>query len=223
MLKKICLTELTIEDFVITLIRGNDYTQMVYDGDFKCSIPVDYHVEFDLFDVYDYLERKTAGYQKDRVLLLIEKMKKVTEGIETSTNNPEECSAGDYVELDCSNERFYECAISILKEKAEIKDNTKRELPKELNTDEAKMYFERAIKIGLMDGNNKWLEGKQMLAWFASKMSDRLKLGKGDRISWKPFETLFGFKSGELRSHFNDIQKTGNHPKNANLIDKVFE
>ena len=76
MLKKICLAELTIEDFVITLIRGNDYTQMVYDGDFKCSIPVDYHVEFDLFDVYDYLERKTAGYQKDRVLLLIEKMKK---------------------------------------------------------------------------------------------------------------------------------------------------
>lgn len=222
MLKKICLIKLSIEDFVFALIKGNDYTQMVYDEDFKCCIPIDYHVEYDIFDVYDYLEQKTAGYQKDRVLLLIEKMKKVADGIETSTKEPEDCSGGDYVELDCSNERFYECAISILEEKVGIKDNTKRRLPKELDTDEAKMYFDRAIKIGLMDSNNKWLEGKQMLAWFASKMSDSLKLGKGDRISWKPFETLFGFKPGELRSHFNDIQKTGNPPKNASLIDNVF-
>jgi hypothetical protein len=223
MMKKICLTELNIEDFVLALIRGNDYTQMVYDEDFKCCIAIDYHVEFDIFDVYDYLERKTVGYQKDRVLLLVEQMEKVAEGIETSAKDPEDYSSGDYVELDSSNKRFYECSISILKEKVGIKDNTKRGLPKELDTDEAKMYFERAIKIGLMDGNNKWLKGKQMLAWFASKMSDSLKLGKGKRISWKPFETLFGFKPGELRSHFNDIQKTGNPPKDANLIDKVFE
>ena len=42
MLEKVCLIKLSIEDFVFALIKGNDYTQMVYDEDFKCCIPIDY-------------------------------------------------------------------------------------------------------------------------------------------------------------------------------------
>ena len=97
------------------------------------------------------------------------------------------------------------------------------EMPKELNTPEAKMYFAKAIELGLMDNNNNWLKGLQMLACFAREMSLKLKLGKGERISWKPFETLFNVPVRKLRLNYNDIQKTGQAPKEEYLIDKVFE
>lgn len=66
-----------------------------------------------------------------------------------------------------------------------------QQIPTELDTPEAKVYLDKAIELGLMDSNYKWLKGLQMLACFAVEMSKRLKLGKGERISWKPFETLF--------------------------------
>ena len=74
-----------------------------------------------------------------------------------------------------------------------------------------------------MDNNNNWLKGLQMLACFAREMSLKLKLGKGERISWKPFETLFNVPVRKLRLNYNDIQKTGQAPKEEYLIDKVFE
>ena len=96
-------------------------------------------------------------------------------------------------------------------------------LPKELDNDEAKRYFNKAINLGLMENGYKWLKGLQMLACFAREMSSKLNMGKGKRISWKPFEKLFGVKDGKLRSNYNDIQKTGQEPKEAYLIDRVFE
>lgn len=102
-------------------------------------------------------------------------------------------------------------------------------LPDLLNNDEAKRYFKKAINIGLIDANYKWLKGFQLLACFAREMSLRLQLGKGansddsPRISWKPFETLFKLPNGKLRSNYNDIQKTGQNPSNIWMIDKVFE
>ena len=95
-------------------------------------------------------------------------------------------------------------------------------LPVELNTDEAKKYFQRAIDLGLMDDNYKWLGGLQMCACFSREMSFKLGLGKGDRISWQPFETLFSLPKGKLRLNLNDIQKTGSNPKDIDLIDKIF-
>lgn len=96
-------------------------------------------------------------------------------------------------------------------------------LPVELNTDEAKKYFKRAIDLGLMDDNYKWLGGLQTCAYFASRMSDKLKLGKGERINWKPFEALFGVPKGKLRLNLNDVIKTGGNPKNIKLIKNIFE
>jgi hypothetical protein len=98
-----------------------------------------------------------------------------------------------------------------------------QQIPAELDTQEAKVYLDKAIELGLMDSNYKWLKGLQMLACFAVEMSKRLKLGKGERISWKPFETLFSVNSGKLRLNYNDIQKTGQQPKESYLIDRVFE
>lgn len=98
-----------------------------------------------------------------------------------------------------------------------------QQIPTELSTPEAKVYLDKAIELGLMDSNYKWLKGLQMLACFAVEMSKRLKLGKGERISWRPVETLFSVNSGKLRLNYNDIQKTGQQPKESYLIDKVFE
>lgn len=98
-----------------------------------------------------------------------------------------------------------------------------QQIPTELSTPEVKVYLDKAIELGLMDSNYKWLKGLQMLACFAVEMSKRLKLGKGERISWKPFETLFSVNSGKLRLNYNDIQKTGQQPKESYLIDRVFE
>lgn len=104
-----------------------------------------------------------------------------------------------------------------------------QQVPPEFETKQAKRYFDKAIGLGLMDRNYKWLKGLQMLACFAYSMSIRLELGKGvngdgrQRISWKPFETLFSVDKGKLRLNYNDIQKTGQQPKESYLIDRVFE
>ncbi len=96
-------------------------------------------------------------------------------------------------------------------------------LPDVLNTDEAKELFNRAIELGLMKDDYTWDKGLQLAACFAREMSIRLDIGKGDRISWKPFEELFKLENGKLRSNYNDIQKTGQNPSDINLVDAVFE
>ena len=228
--RKIIMSELSVEDFTLALIKGNDYTRLVYDEDFHCCIPIDYHVEFDMFDVYDYMGRKTAGYQKDIARLLIEQME------EYSSNNivniieqrgPEEGCDGDYIMVDGTNKDYLRLAIVYLKARVGIND-VANSFPKELDTDEAKRFFEKAINLGLMDANYKWLKGLQLLAYFASIMSEKLHLGKGTnsdgrpRVSWKPFERLFNQPSGRLRSNLNDIQKTGVEPCESSLVKKIF-
>ena len=105
----------------------------------------------------------------------------------------------------------------------DVPEGTETKLPEELNTDEAKKYFQCVIDLGFMDNNYKWLGGLQTCAYFASKMSDKLKLGKGERISWRRIEALFGVPKGKLRSNLNDVFKTGGNPKNIKLIKNIFE
>ncbi|MCR4582234.1 MAG: hypothetical protein K5764_01580 [Prevotella sp.] len=97
-----------------------------------------------------------------------------------------------------------------------------QQIPPQLATPEAQNYFARAIELGLMDSNYNWLKGLQMLSCFAREMSIKLKLGKGERISWKPFEILFGVEQGKLRLNYNDIQKTGQDPSESYLVDRIF-
>lgn len=104
-----------------------------------------------------------------------------------------------------------------------LKHNDGLTLPDELNTEGARIYFDKAISLRLMDENYKWLKGLQMLACFAREMSLKLSLGKGGRISWKPFEILFSIEKGKLRRNYNDIQKTGVEPIESRLIDEVFK
>lgn len=99
-------------------------------------------------------------------------------------------------------------------------------LPKELNSDRAKSIISRAIKEGLCDNNYKWLKSKALLAYFADRASEYLKLGKGEydgkiKTSWKPFETLFGISG--LSGAKRDYQKTGTLPDGYKEVNNFFE
>ncbi len=104
----------------------------------------------------------------------------------------------------------------------ESKLTAQQSIDPRLTTDEAKAYFNKAIEFGLMDKDYNWLKGLQMLSCFAWEMSKALKMGKGDRTAWRPFEVLFGVKKGKLRLNYNDIQKTGQNPSESYLIDQIF-
>ena len=135
-----------------------------------------------------------------------------TEGSTQETKRERVMKAMDYIES------YF--GISLFDD---VPEGTETKLPEELNTYEAKKYFQCVIDLGFMDDNYKWLGGLQTCAYFASKMSDKLKLGKGERINWKPFEALFGVPKGKLRLNLNDVIKTGGNPKNIKLIKNIFE
>lgn len=131
-------------------------------------------------------------------------------------------------ELEKERETLYREYLELVKHNSNCNPEP-QQIPTELSTPEAKVYLDKAIELGLMDSNYKWLKGLQMLACFAREMSMKLQLGKGvngdgqPRISWLPFETLFNLERYKLRSNYNDIQKTGQSPIEIGLIDKVFE
>ena len=112
--------------------------------------------------------------------------------------------------------------IGWMEEQNKPQQEQKNLLPEGLRSDEATAYFNKAIELGLMDDEYQWKKGLQLLSCFAREMSLKLKLGKGGRISWKPFEQLFKQQKGKLRLNYNDIQKTGQEPSDVYLIDEVF-
>lgn len=103
------------------------------------------------------------------------------------------------------------------------------ELPSELDSDEARGYFEKAIRLGLMSEQFKWLASQSLLACFCREMSVNLDLGKGyssegqKRLSWKPFETLFNVKAKNLTTSLNDIKKTGQEPIGIEKVEAIFK
>ena len=130
------------------------------------------------------------------------------------------------VEIEQERERLYLELLEIDRQVQECicgKKTWMRLLPAELNNDDFKKILSKAIEKGLIDDNYKWLKGMQLLACFCHDVSQKLTLGKGGRIAWKPFEELFGIKKGTLRSNYNDIQKTGQNPSDIALVDSVFQ
>lgn len=98
-------------------------------------------------------------------------------------------------------------------------------LPKELNTEEAIILLQKAVKIGLCDDSYKWLKSKALLAYFADKASEYLGLGKGEydgkkKVSWKPFETLFVYENLSVAKQ--DWIKTGTLPDGYKDVDRLF-
>lgn len=106
-----------------------------------------------------------------------------------------------------------------------METTNENDLPSELNTEPAKALFQGAIQNRLCDTNYKWLKTKALLAYFADRASEYLNLGKGEydgkkKISWKPFETLFGIKG--LSGARRDYQKTGVLPLGHEDVDNCL-
>ena len=112
----------------------------------------------------------------------------------------------------------------------------RQEMPKELNTDNAKAIFDKAERAGLISMNgqqynwNKTNENTyQLLAYFCEKMSQYLKLSKKNdkncnpTTSWRPFELLFGISN--IKGYKNDWMKAEIHflPNGHERIDALFE
>lgn len=98
--------------------------------------------------------------------------------------------------------------------------------PPEFDDEQAKEILKKAINAGLCDNDYKWLKTKSLLAYFADRVSEYLKLGKGEydgkaKTSWKPFEILFGISG--LSGAKRDFQKTGTLPDGHKDVDNLFE
>lgn len=124
--------------------------------------------------------------------------------------------------FDCELSLIYTCSTTL-----EPSPTTKL-LPSELDTEQARIYFNRAVEAGLMSEQYKWLKSKALLACFCREMSIKLDLGKGynsegqKRLCWKPFEALFCIEKGSLRASLNEIQKTGQNPIGIEKVNDVF-
>lgn len=129
---------------------------------------------------------------------------------------------------------MYEYAVEVLrshrKDNQEAHNSNAPNLPPELSTPQASEIFKRAKEEGLIDDEYNWLKGKQFLACFARRMSLALNLGKGlnpdgtPRISWKPFEYLFGYQPGKLRSNYNDVKgKYGESQEVERTLNRIFQ
>lgn len=99
-------------------------------------------------------------------------------------------------------------------------------IPAELNNGRAKALLHKAKKANFFDEHFNWLKTKALLAYFADRASEYLKLGKGEydgnaKTSWKPFEILFGVSG--LSGAKRDYQNTGTLPIGYADVDKLFE
>ena len=103
------------------------------------------------------------------------------------------------------------------------------QLPEELDTPGAREIFEKAIDAGFIEKSEtgyKWKDKKNLLAYFADRMNEKLHLGKGmydnkQKRAWKPFETLFGITG--LAGAEKDYQRSGTTPEKSKEIDLLFD
>jgi hypothetical protein len=105
-------------------------------------------------------------------------------------------------------------------------------LPNELDTEEARAYFQKAIEVGLMNDitstGYEWNDTKQLLAYFAEQLSKKLRLsdkqdkGGNTMINWKVFEIAFNVPN--LKQGKFDWMKlyTTFTPKGYEKIDAIM-
>lgn len=119
-----------------------------------------------------------------------------------------------------------------LEQKQEIATDIFSEMPYALRTAEAREIFKRAEDAGLLSisGNCvKWNGEKQLLAYFAARMSDEFGLQKREypggekQYRWQPFEMLFNTK-GLRTARANCMKYNGVFkPNGSEEIDRLFD
>lgn len=104
-------------------------------------------------------------------------------------------------------------------------------LPDELNTDEAVKVFQRAIDRGLIEKavtGLKWNDTKQLLSYFADRMSNKFnlssKLDKDENVTtnWKIFEPLFACSNLRMAKQNWMRLNTKFEPTGFEKVDALF-
>ena len=147
-------------------------------------------------------------------------------------------------ELDELNEKLIQATIQLRRfekirpiDKVLQQQTGPRTIPDELNTPEGRAILEKAIKAGFCDSDYNWMKPYTicLCAYFAKKACKALMLkvktlSNGEQAtSWKPFEILFGYKSGQLRTAEQSwLRDTLNrkrddfYPDGADKVDALF-
>ena len=108
-----------------------------------------------------------------------------------------------------------------------VNKNSQIEIPKDLDSSEARQIFCKAKDKGLFIDNYKWKKSKALLAYFADKTSEHLGLSKSEqdgrpKTNWQPFETLF-HESGLADAKNTYTNKTGKLPIDYKIVDSIFD
>lgn len=103
-------------------------------------------------------------------------------------------------------------------------------IPEELDTPEARKIFEKAIDAGFIENSKtgyKWKGKKQLLAYFAEKMSLRFNLGEirngKQTINWIIFQSIFNVSNIKGAKYDDMKDKFKFSPPGYEIVDKLFE
>jgi hypothetical protein len=123
-------------------------------------------------------------------------------------------------------DRFFGIKISEDGKDGAVTERKVKQIPAELQTEEARLILDKAISLGLCDYEYHWQKTNSLLAYFADCACEHLKLSKAEqdgrkKTYWKPFETLFGV-SGLANYKNTYTNKTGKLPIDHEIVESIF-
>lgn len=123
-------------------------------------------------------------------------------------------------------DKFFGIKISEDDKDGKVTERKVKQIPAELQTEEARLILDKAISLGLCDENYTWQKTNTLLAYFSDCACEHLKLSKAEqdgkkKTFWKPFETLFGV-SGLANYKNTYINKTGKLPTDHEIVESIF-
>lgn len=123
-------------------------------------------------------------------------------------------------------DKFFGIKISEDDKDGKVTERKVKQIPAELQTEEARLILGKAISLGLCDENYTWQKTNSLLAYFADCACEHLKLSKAEqdgkkKTYWKPFETLFGV-SGLANYKNTYTNKTGKLPTDHETVESIF-
>lgn len=123
-------------------------------------------------------------------------------------------------------DKFFGIKISEDDKDGKITKRKVKQIPVELQTEEARLILDKAISLGLCDNEYHWQKTNSLLAYFSDCACEHLNLSKAEqdgrkKTYWKPFETLFGV-SGLANYKNTYTNKTGKLPSDHEIVESVF-
>ena len=123
-------------------------------------------------------------------------------------------------------DKFFGIKISEDDKDGKVTERKVKQIPAELQMEEARLILGKAISLDLCDENYTWQKTNSLLAYFADCACEHLKLSKAEqdgkkKTYWKPFETLFGV-SGLANYKNTYTNKTGKLPIDHEIVESIF-